>query len=68
MSRPMLDVLERRGVYNRVFCSPVGGGSRVDGIKDGEYDVVVVTGGYAQSHMPVDSLREIARVLKPGEW
>ncbi len=66
MSRAMLDELEQRGIYRQVFCSLVGGGHRMDAIPDGDYDIVLVAGGYAQAHMPVDSLREICRVIKPG--
>lgn len=66
MSQPMLDELGRRGIYGRAICSLVGGGHRITGVADGEYDVVVASGGYAQAHMPVDSLREICRVVRPG--
>lgn len=70
MSRAMLDILERRGgsVYSRVTCSLVGGGNRLSNVPDGAYDAVVVSGGFAQAHMPVDALREICRVIKPGMY
>lgn len=66
MSRAMLDKLEQRGIYRQVFCSAVGGGHRIEAIPDKHYDIVVVGGGYVRGHMPVDSLREICRVIKPG--
>jgi len=71
MSREMLDILEKRQVdgkrlYQNVHCSLVGGGNRIETIGDNVYDAVVISGGYAQSHMPVDSLLEIHRVIKPG--
>jgi len=45
----------------------VGGGRKMEMISDESFDAVVVCGGYAVSHMPVDSLREICRVIKPGK-
>ena len=35
-------------------------------IQDGSYDVVLIMGGFAQSHLPIDSLYQAARALKPG--
>jgi len=65
MSREMLEVLTHRKVYKNVFCNLVGGGHRIS-VDDNSYDAVTVCGGYAVGHMPVDSLLEIHRVLKPG--
>jgi len=66
MSREMLDICEKRKLYKSVHCSLVGGGNKIETIGDNVYDAVVISGGYAQSHMPVDSLLEIHRVIKPG--
>jgi len=68
MSAEMLSILrDRNDVYGEVHCQPVGGGNELM-ITDDSYDVVTVCGGYAVAHMPVDSLREICRVLKPGNF
>ena len=64
----MLDKLEAKNIYQNVTCSLVGGGNKLTGIKDNTYDGVVISGGFAQAHMPVDSIREVARVLKPGKF
>ena len=67
MSQPMLDKAKSKGIYGKLICSLVGGGNRIQEVEDDSYDVVLVSGGYAQAHMPVDSLREICRVVKPGK-
>ena len=41
---------------------------RIEGIKDNSYDAVTLSGGYAQGHLPVDALSEVARVVVPGSY
>lgn len=67
MSQPMLDKLIAKGIYKEVICCPVGNGNKIQGVEDDSYDVVTISGGFAQAHMPVDALREVARVLKSGK-
>ena len=62
----MLDKLQQRKIYQNVYCSRVGGGHRVEAVPDKHYDVATICGGFAQAHLPVDSLREVTRMLKPG--
>ena len=62
----MLDHLKKRNVYRNVYCSRIGGGHKLRKVADNTYDIITISGGYAQAHMPVDSLREVARMLKPG--
>ena len=62
----MLDQLKKRNVYQNVFCSRVGGGHRVRQVEDEQYDIITIGGGFAQAHLPVDSLREVSRMLKSG--
>lgn len=62
----MLDKLEERQIYGKVVCSMIGGGNQIPGIEDNTYDAVTLSGGYAQGHLPVDALREVVRVVKPG--
>ncbi len=61
----MLDVLEGKKVYNRTFCQYFGGGNKFD-VADGHYDAVIISGAFVKGHLPVDALREVARVLTPG--
>lgn len=64
----MLDKLKaREGLYGRVIFSLIGGGMQIEGLEDNSYDAVTLSGGYAQGHLPVDALREVARVVKPGD-
>ena len=62
----MLKKLLQKGYYKNVICSPVGGGHKVEEIADNSYDAVIISGGFVQAHLPIDCLKEVARVLKPG--
>ncbi len=64
-SRKMLDVLEGKKVYNRTFCQYFGGGNKFD-MADRHYDAVIISGTFVKGHLPIDALREVARVLMPG--
>ncbi len=61
----MLDVLESKNIYRKTFCQFLGGDTKCD-VQDGSYDAVTVCGAFTKGHLPVDSLREIARILKKG--
>ena len=67
MSENMLEHLKKRGVYRNVICSRLGGGHKLESVPDNHYDYITISGGFAQAHLPVDSIREVARMLKPGE-
>lgn len=64
----MLDILESKGIYRKSFCCFFGGSdpNRLSQVPDGTYDAIVIAGGFSKEHLPVDSLREIARLLKKG--
>ena len=64
----MLDKLKAKNIYNKVICSLVGGGNKIKDVQDNTYDIIMISGGFAQAHMPVDALREAVRVLKPGGY
>ena len=68
MNEAMLQKLVEKGFYNKVFRSQVGGGHRIESIPDNSYDVVAISGGFIQGHLPCDSLREVARILKAGKF
>ena len=67
-SEPMLEKLKEKNIYNRVFCSLLGDkNSKIhEDISDDFYDVVIIMGGFAQSHLPIDTLYQAVRTLKPG--
>eukprot|EP00094_Tigriopus_californicus_P007315 TCALIF_07040-PA protein Name:"Similar to WBSCR27 Williams-Beuren syndrome chromosomal region 27 protein (Homo sapiens)" AED:0.06 eAED:0.06 QI:0/0.75/0.4/0.8/1/1/5/424/232 len=67
-SQPMLDVLEKLDLYNKKICAALGSGRKIPGIEDESYDVVTISGGFCQAHLPIDSLEEVVRVLKPGGY
>ena len=64
----MLEKLKEKNIYNRVFCSLLGDkNSKIhEDISDDFYDVVIIMGGFAQSHLPIDTLYQAVRTLKPG--
>ena len=64
----MLDKLEEHNLYGKVICSLIGDGKQIEGIEDNSYDAVTLSGGYAQGHLPVDALSEVARVVVPGSY
>ena len=64
----MLQKLQEKKVYKRSFCAMLGNKNAQihPDIPDGSYDVVLIMGGFAQSHLPINSLYQAARALKPG--
>lgn len=64
----MLDKLKVKNIYNKAICSLVGGGNKINSVEDNTYDVVMISGGFAVAHMPVNALREVVRVLKSGGY
>ena len=63
----MLCKLRALGLYDRAICAFLGGGRVTDGVDSNAYDVAVMSGGFAQGHLPVDTFEEIVRVVKPGK-
>ncbi len=61
----MLEVLKEKGLYKGIFCQYFAGGTEF-AVEDGHYDAVVINGAFVKGHLPVDALREIARILKSG--
>ena len=64
----MLEKLKEKRIYKNAFCALLGDKNAKihNDVKDGSYDVVLIMGGFAQSHLPIDSLYQAARALKPG--
>ncbi len=63
----MLDVLESKGIYRKSYCQFFGGGHLFK-VPDGFYDAVIISGAFVKGHLPIDALRESARVTKKGRY
>ena len=61
----MLNVLAKTGAYQKQICSLIGDFA-IPGTERASYDVVCIVGGFAIAHLPIESLREAARLVKPG--
>ena len=80
MNEQMLTVLKSKGIYNHVLCSQIKAFKKrkfrkkekdkilVEELKDGFYDAVVILHGFGQGHLPLDTLWEVDRILKPSEF
>ena len=66
----MLEKLRAKGIYSQTFCCVLGDKFKKihQDISDESYDIVIIMGGFAQSHLPIDSLYQAARALKPGNY
>ena len=65
-SSEMLNILKKRNVYQNVYQTFLGGGHKATMIPDDKYDMIIISGGFAKSHLPVDSLQEVIRMGKKG--
>ena len=67
-SEAMLEKLRAKCIYSRTFCCVLGDKFKKihQDIFDESYDIVIIMGGFAQSHLPINSLYQAARALKPG--
>ncbi len=65
----MIDKLMAKGLYKNAWVVRLGGSSdRIHPeIPDNSYDVAVIMGGFAQSHLPPDCLYQVARSIKKGK-
>ena len=62
----MLDVLKTKNLYRNTICAMVGDRGSVTSVADDTYDVIVMSGAFLMGHLPVESLREFIRMIKPG--
>ncbi|WP_137702513.1 class I SAM-dependent DNA methyltransferase [Marimonas lutisalis] len=63
ISREMLEVAARKGVYRRLFEGDLT--QRLD-VADGSYQSVVSSGTFTTGHVGPDALDEVLRLLAPG--
>lgn len=61
----MLDLLEKKGIYQKTYCQFLGGSHKLEA-PDCCYDAVVVSSAFVKGHLPVDTLLEIVRLIRPG--
>ncbi|XP_078688345.1 methyltransferase-like protein 27 [Branchiostoma floridae x Branchiostoma belcheri] len=63
-SRDMLDLAERKQIYQRVICDFVGA-NPMD-IENDTYDAIACCSAFGPGHLKEDCLPELIRVVKPG--
>ena len=64
----MLDQLNAKKIYQKSFCNVLGdkNAKLLEEILDESYDIIIIMGGFAQSHLPVNTLYQASRALKSG--
>ena len=65
-SSEMLNILGRRNIYRNIYQTMLGGGHKAIDIENDAYDLIIISGGFAKSHLPVDCLEEVVRLGKKG--
>ena len=57
----MLEKLQEKNIYGKAYQAILGDKNQkiCEEIQDGHYDVAIIMGGFAQSHLPVDSLYQV---------
>ena len=63
-SQGMLDRAEAKNLYERYICDFITD-KKLD-ISDNTYDVLTVSAGFGEGHIPCRALHEMIRVVKPG--
>ncbi|XP_069162966.1 methyltransferase-like protein 27 [Procambarus clarkii] len=63
-SEGMMNVLKEKKVYSKTYLDLIT--STPTTVPTGTYDVVVISGGMGDSHIPVQGVDEFIRVAKPG--
>ena len=62
----MLNILRGKDVYRNVYQTMLGGGHKATEIDNDTYDLIIISGGFAKAHLPVDCLDEVIRLGKKG--
>lgn len=63
-SQGMLDKAKEKNLYERYICDFITD-KHLD-IEDNTYDVLTVSAGFGEGHIPCGALHEMVRVVKPG--
>ena len=63
----MLDELRKKPTYSNVWKAYLGDGEKaIEGVENGSYDIVVMSGGFAHNHLNIGVIRQAAMALKKG--
>ena len=67
-NQAMLEKLKEKGIYQKAVTAILGNKNQPISpeIPENHYDVAIIMGGFAQSHLPIDSLYQVAKTLKSG--
>ena len=58
--------MKKRNVYRNIYQSYLGCGHKAINITVDAYDLIIISGGFAKAHLPIDCLEEVVRVGKEG--
>ncbi|XP_057302899.1 ubiquinone biosynthesis O-methyltransferase-like [Hydractinia symbiolongicarpus] len=67
MSDKFLEMAEETKCYGKLF-KVLFTSNPTPGIKDNSYDVAISAGCYLACHLPMDTIFELARIVKPGGY
>ncbi|XP_057309430.1 ubiquinone biosynthesis O-methyltransferase-like [Hydractinia symbiolongicarpus] len=67
ISEKLLEICKETKCYNKLFNVPLTTNS-TPGIEENTYDIAVSSGSYIAGHIPMDTLFELTRIVKPGGY
>jgi len=67
ISKDMLDLCSTKNIYRNLFAVPLECTPTKD-IKENSYDAAISAGCYVTGHIPLETLEELARMVKPGGY
>jgi len=67
ISKDMLERCREKKIYKNLFEVPLTS-APTKGIKENTYDAAVSAGCYLEGHIPLDTLEELARMVKSGGY
>ncbi|XP_057310199.1 uncharacterized protein LOC130648177 [Hydractinia symbiolongicarpus] len=67
ISEKLLEMCKETKCYNKLLKVPLTS-NPTPGIEENTYDIAVSSGCYVASHIPLDTLFELTRIVKPGGY
>ncbi|XP_057308934.1 aklanonic acid methyltransferase DauC-like [Hydractinia symbiolongicarpus] len=67
ISEKLLEMCKETKCYNNLFQVPLTA-KPTPGIEENSYDIVVSSGCYVMGHIPLDTIIELTRIVKPGGY
>ncbi|XP_057309431.1 putative methyltransferase YqeM [Hydractinia symbiolongicarpus] len=67
ISEKLLEMCKETKCYNKLYKEPLTANPTPD-IEDNSYDIAVSSGCYVAGHIPLDTLFELTRIVKPGGY